>query len=149
MQKKVWLLLSLVAIMLAVVWSVRAQDPMGLPPPLPDREEIKAPHGATATPKPDEERPNGITAPTVTPIPFKDILYKGDKNLPKEELGEIIVRKADGNYIKIWVSPQFFEEHDGETFHESLELEEEDVGEFFAPPLVTMQRRSRMLKDMP
>jgi hypothetical protein len=96
-----------IALALGVAWIVGAQRPEPPPPPpLPDTSRLSAPSGATPTPAPNERRPDDVSPPTVTPIPFKEVIDKTDGTVPSTEEIEIIVHKGDGYYIKITMSEE-------------------------------------------
>jgi hypothetical protein len=68
------IILLLLIVLSILVFVTQAQDPTSTPPPLPDIEKSLALPGATSTPGFDEKRPDDISMPTVTPIPFKYLL---------------------------------------------------------------------------
>ncbi len=128
-----------ILIAIAVLVSVtQAQRPTI--PPLPDLDRVSAPPGATPTPRPDEQRPNDTLIP-VTPIPADHIIDKTGDQVPIAEKTMYVVRKKNGEYMKIFVAPEQFEEAQGQDIHSILELSEGDEIVNSAPPLSLMQRQ--------
>lgn len=132
---------GIVAILISIVVLVsvtQAQRPTI--PPLPDLDRVSAPPGATPTPRPDEQRPNDTLIP-VTLIPSDHIIDKtGDQGSIAEKT-MYVVRKKNGEYVKIFVAPEQFKEAQGQDTHSILELSEGDEIVSSAPPLSLMQRQ--------
>jgi hypothetical protein len=142
MRKNIALVAVLtIVFVLAIVWTAGAQRPEPPPPPpSPDTSRFSAPLGATPTPAPNERRPDDVGPPTVTPIPFKEVIDKADGTIPEVEKVTIIVRKGNGDYVKILMSPQQLENARGKDLHSVLGLSPEDDIDII-PPESLMRRQ--------
>lgn len=128
-------LLILIVVFVSVIQAQRTTIP-----PLPDLNRVSAPPNATPTAKPSEKRPEDILIP-VTPIPSNQIIDKTGVQVPIAEKTMYVVRKENGEYVKIFVAPEQFREAQGQDIHSILELSEGDKVVSSAPPLNLMQRQ--------
>lgn len=136
------LLVALVSIvvLMSVVLVVTAQRPKP-PPPLPGLGRSAVQPGATPTPAPNEQRPYDVGPPTVTPIPFKTVIDLSSNPLPEAEKVVFIVRKENGEYIKILASPTQLEDLQGRDLHSFLGLSPKDEIVNLIPPESLMRRQ--------
>ncbi len=140
MKKNIPIITLIIVLVLGITWTVVAQKPdLPPPPPLPDLNKTLAQPNATATPQPDEKRPDDIPAPSVTPIPFKEVIDKSADGTAQEDKSEYIVRRANGDYVQIWTSAETFEKQEGKTVEEILGLSKGDEIITAFPPLRLMQ----------
>ncbi len=98
----------------------------------------------TRTPDPRTPAPNDVVGPTVTPIPVKQTIDV-DPAMPDREKMMIIIRKGNGDFIRIWASPERFQYDQlisqlGRLLPE-LGLSPSDEVFFSAPPAIMMGKR--------
>jgi hypothetical protein len=101
MKKNILGLTGALVLIFTVVWVVGAQRPEP-PLPLPAREEVVPTPEATRTrtPAPDEDASNDVLGPTVTPIPFKEVIDHAPKDVPDHEKVGFVIQKENGDYIR-------------------------------------------------
>jgi hypothetical protein len=143
MRKKPLLVaLMSIVVLMSVVLLVTAQRPEPPPPPpLPDLGTPAAQPGATPTPAPNEQRPYDVGPPTVTSIPFKTVVDLSGSPLPEAEKVVFIVRKENGEYIKVLALPTQLEDLQGRDLHSFLGLSPKDEIVNLIPPESLIRRQ--------
>jgi hypothetical protein len=146
MKRGILAVVLIALIVLTAVWVVGAQRPEPPPPPaLPDTDRSSAVPGATRTPSPDEKAPDDIIFATVTPIPFKEVIDRSNEPLPESEKCIFVVRKENGDYIKILFAPGQLEDLQKDRDLTSvLGLSSHDeIVNFIPPAKLMMKERPR------
>ena len=111
MNKKTFgIVLVLASIVLLFILSVSVQHiSPNLPPPSPDASKLRGALGATRTPPPLMSAPDDKVGPTVTPLPFKQVIDVDPDAAVEDEL-TIIIRKENGDFWEIFASPNQFQD---------------------------------------
>jgi len=125
MHKRLVVFLVLVGLSMVLVWGVGAQEPDAPALPSQDRDKIAAP-GATATASNEKDAADDKPQPTVTPIPFKEIIDRSAKETAEDDKMSYIIQRKDGSYVKILVSEKEMNETKAEDLPATLGLEAED-----------------------
>ncbi|NOZ73163.1 MAG: hypothetical protein GXP38_14870 [Chloroflexi bacterium] len=155
MNKKTFgIVLILVSIVSLFVLSVSAQDilPNLPPPPSPDASKLRGALGATRTPSPLMFAPDDKVGPTVTPLPFKQVIDVNPNTAVEDEI-TIIIRKENGDFLEVFASPNQF--RDGELLpqlsrlYPKLGLTSADKIFDIAPPASLMGKRPPVPPNKP